>query len=418
MIPKIERLSRVYELQGFPYGLKHGLEYGRYGISRDLDTTYRGFLGVGATEVQAQIRRIFLDGYGVLLRLERVEALRKNHHELENEDSEDEEFNPLHVNRKSESSDEEAQYQHNDRRNNHSQRGANMRVDILVFEGRIQPDEFIDWILTVERVFDNQEIRDDLKPFISYSDVYKLATKVEKQLMEKEGRNSITYGVSRGYASNKANSSQSIKLVATKASHAPQTHDGGAGPSRTRQKSVQCFKCKGHGHISTDCPNQRVFTLFEEPIEEESQEFDSPPVFDEPLEQKDVIYGDTEELPVIQRTLAVDSIEDSAWLRHNIFHARCASHGKFPWPCHLLLGRPWQFNRWTIHDGLKNTYSFDKDGGKIVLGPSKYNVTPRKSEVEGNYFVSKSKFSEAFEKSKVAYALLIKDLRDNDQRPP
>ncbi|GKE52288.1 hypothetical protein Tco_1487444 [Tanacetum coccineum] len=23
MIPKIERLSRVYELQGFPYGLKH-----------------------------------------------------------------------------------------------------------------------------------------------------------------------------------------------------------------------------------------------------------------------------------------------------------------------------------------------------------------------------------------------------------
>ncbi|GKA08995.1 hypothetical protein Tco_0688326 [Tanacetum coccineum] len=37
-----------------------GLEYGRYGVSKVLDTAYRGFLG-------AQIRRIFLDGYGVLV---------------------------------------------------------------------------------------------------------------------------------------------------------------------------------------------------------------------------------------------------------------------------------------------------------------------------------------------------------------
>ncbi|GJS37873.1 hypothetical protein Tco_0536255 [Tanacetum coccineum] len=36
-----------------------GLEYGRYGVSKVLDTAYRGFLG-------AQIRRIFLDGYGIL----------------------------------------------------------------------------------------------------------------------------------------------------------------------------------------------------------------------------------------------------------------------------------------------------------------------------------------------------------------
>ncbi|GKG45178.1 hypothetical protein Tco_0495256, partial [Tanacetum coccineum] len=28
----------------------------------------------------------------------------------------------------------------------------------------------------------------------------------------------------------------------------------------------------------------------------------------------------------------------------------------------LLLGRPWQFDRRTIHDGMRNTYSFDKDG--------------------------------------------------------
>lgn len=26
--------------------------------------------------------------------------------------------------------------------------------------------------------------------------------------------------------------------------------------------------------------------------------------------------------------------------------------------CHLLLGRPWEFDRKIIHDGAKNTYSF------------------------------------------------------------
>ncbi|GJR23364.1 hypothetical protein Tco_0971891 [Tanacetum coccineum] len=36
-----------------------GLEYGRYGVSKVLDMTYQGFL-------RAQIRRIFVDGYGVL----------------------------------------------------------------------------------------------------------------------------------------------------------------------------------------------------------------------------------------------------------------------------------------------------------------------------------------------------------------
>ncbi|GJY32427.1 RNA-directed DNA polymerase [Tanacetum coccineum] len=171
-------------------------------------------------------------------------------------------------------------------------------------------------------------------------DVYKLATKVKKQLKEKEGQKSVVDGVSRGptqgYASNRANSSQSTKLIATKASHTPQTHDGGAGPSRTRKKSVQCFKA-----------------------------------------------------------LATDSTKDNVWLRHNIFHTRCTSDGKVGdviidsescenvvsetivknkyqdevWcdvvpmdACHLLLGRPWQFDRWTIHDGWRKTSSFNKDG--------------------------------------------------------
>jgi len=41
--------------------------------------------------------------------------------------------------------------------------------------------------------------------------------------------------------------------------------------------------------------------------------------------------------------------------------------------CHLLLGRPWQYNCQAIHDGFKNTYSFIKDDIKIVLTPLRHN---------------------------------------------
>ena len=36
---------------------------------------------------------------------------------------------------------------------------------------------------------------------------------------------------------------------------------------------------------------------------------------------------------------------------------------------HLLLGRPWQFDRKTIHDGFRNRFTIVKDGKTITLVP-------------------------------------------------
>ena len=41
--------------------------------------------------------------------------------------------------------------------------------------------------------------------------------------------------------------------------------------------------------------------------------------------------------------------------------------------CHLLLGRPWQFDRRVIHDGYSNRYSFVLNQQPISLKP----LTPR-----------------------------------------
>nr|GEV91233.1 reverse transcriptase domain-containing protein [Tanacetum cinerariifolium] len=196
-------------------------------------------------------------------------------------------------------------------------------------------------------------------------DVIVLATKIEKQLKEKETQKLTNYGfgrvLTREYSTNRGSGSQSTKLATSKSSLTLPNQEGADGPSPSKSKAVQCFKCKG-------------------------------------------------ELLVILKALAMDSIEDGVWLRHNIFHTRCTSLGKgcdviidsgscenvvsetmvkklslktkkHPRP-YKLYGRPWQFDRRTIHDGSKNTYFFDKDGGKIVLGPSKFNVMPRNAEFE------------------------------------
>ena len=40
---------------------------------------------------------------------------------------------------------------------------------------------------------------------------------------------------------------------------------------------------------------------------------------------------------------------------------------------HILLGRPWQFDRKATHDGFKNRYSFVKDSRTVTFVP----LTPR-----------------------------------------
>ena len=39
--------------------------------------------------------------------------------------------------------------------------------------------------------------------------------------------------------------------------------------------------------------------------------------------------------------------------------------------CHLLLGRPWQYDINVIHDGQMNTYTLEKNGRTHMLLPKK-----------------------------------------------
>ncbi|XP_022866404.1 uncharacterized protein LOC111386181 [Olea europaea var. sylvestris] len=82
--------------------------------------------------------------------------------------------------------------------------------------------------------------------------------------------------------------------------------------------------------------------------------------------------------------------------------------------CHLLLGRPWQFDRHSLHDGYTNTYNFLFGGKKIVLLPDKGSV-----QIVGNNanLLTRKKFETEMEESGVVYVLIGKSVDSKHEVP-
>ncbi|KAL5810614.1 hypothetical protein ACOSQ4_027182 [Xanthoceras sorbifolium] len=76
--------------------------------------------------------------------------------------------------------------------------------------------------------------------------------------------------------------------------------------------------------------------------------------------------------------------------------------------CHLLLGRPWQYDHKVRHDGFKNTHTFLYENMSIVLLPSKPTDKPRATERSN--LLSFSKFKLEIQKANTIYLLLSKEV--------
>ena len=74
--------------------------------------------------------------------------------------------------------------------------------------------------------------------------------------------------------------------------------------------------------------------------------------------------------------------------------------------CHLLLGRPWQYDRHTNHDGRKNTYNLYKDGQHYTLLPMKEKVILKTPTIQPNSLLIVKKFAQETLATGVVYMLL------------
>ena len=76
--------------------------------------------------------------------------------------------------------------------------------------------------------------------------------------------------------------------------------------------------------------------------------------------------------------------------------------------CHLLLGRPWQYDRKVHHDGFKNTYSFVFQETKIVLLPSSPTEKMR-AHGDNTNLLSYAKFELEVKETDTVYVLVGKE---------
>ncbi|CAA7017008.1 unnamed protein product [Microthlaspi erraticum] len=101
---------------------------------------------------------------------------------------------------------------------------------------------------------------------------------------------------------------------------------------------------------------------------------------------------------------------------------------------HLILGRPWQYDRETVHDGRRNTYSFLFENRKIVLIPSPPEAltttlptrdkvcaaAEKKAAQRSTLFCSRSVFESEFCEEGVVWALIATTptTSDTTEAPP
>lgn len=84
--------------------------------------------------------------------------------------------------------------------------------------------------------------------------------------------------------------------------------------------------------------------------------------------------------------------------------------------CHILLGRPWQFDRKVVHDGMTNVYKVNKNGKiktLLPLPPSKIlNTKPKPTEnlLCGSVFLGRKKFECEMGKGQIIFVLISREL--------
>ncbi|GJW84129.1 putative reverse transcriptase domain-containing protein [Tanacetum coccineum] len=271
--------------------------------------------------------------------------------------------------------------------------------DGLEFDGNtLNPEGFIVWLVAVEEVFEFKDIpenkrvslittklretndqlvsryigglrvqiMDSVNMFdpVTLSDAYQRALAFEKQ-NRRVGSSSSPTITGGSYGSGNVTSQ-----------FVPNQTKVGGGNTRPISKGVgssglKCFNCGEPSHRQSECKNAGKRHLF---IDEEwedngvaDDDYEERPVFDDDQYEEEIVSGDVGVnlmVTVSKRVLVAFSVgttyKDNVWCDVVPMDA-----------CYLLLGRPWEYDRNTTHNGRANTYSFLFDGVKITLMPNK-----------------------------------------------
>ncbi|GKA17092.1 RNA-directed DNA polymerase [Tanacetum coccineum] len=300
-------------------------------------------------------------------------------------------------------------------------RSLGLKIEVPEFMGKVHPDDFFDWLSTVKQVFDVRDIPNKLKVKLMTIKLRQHASlwwdHVNKRRRIEGKLKNITVeevinefdrlcmrcdvvkeedqvvarflGVLKPEIADiiKAKSKGFTSRFTLPTRIAPHTTPKIAPTTPTTLAAGNTReKCSGLGHYARDCPNLKTLAFVPD---------DAGLIYDTDAELKLDEPGD--ELVYPDRGEALFSIgknyKDEVW--YEVIPMDVA---------YILLGRPWQFDRKTKHDGFQNTYSFKKDGVNITLVPLDYCQT----QAEGsNLFMKKTDFEGLMNTTPYVFTLVV-----------
>ncbi|GJS65037.1 putative nucleotidyltransferase, ribonuclease H [Tanacetum coccineum] len=172
-------------------------------------------------------------------------------------------------------------------------------------------------------------------------------------------------------------------------------------------------------------------------------DYEEPLVFDDDQYEEEVVSGDVGVNLMVRRSCLTPKAVGDDWLKHNIFQSTCTILGKGGevtvskrvlvafsvgttykdnvWcdvvpmdACHLLLGRIWEYDRNTTHNGRANTYSFLFNGVKITLMPNKPKELVNKAT---GTLLTLSQFQDELEMGDDVFVLIGKEVAKDSEIP-
>ncbi|XP_031401155.1 uncharacterized protein LOC116211083 [Punica granatum] len=336
----------------------------RRGANVNVVPVKRDLRDVKVDELRRQVRQL-------QQQLERLQATNRNEQYHGSEiHEEDEEENPFHE--ESDSSNERASLRH------YGHEDYSVKVDILDFKGHLNPEDFINLLATVELVFKYKSIPEDKKVKLvaiklkKHSSIWwenltrrrarerkrQIATweKMKRELKKKFLLTNYVQDIfCRIYdfkqdeltAEEYIAEFEQLLMKGDVVEPEEQTIARYLSGLRFEIRNIvqlqpywtfedvvklavrveKQLKEKGaHKILGKEGVLNQIVSLVEE--DDGEPIYDSYPSKQNEVDHEEITNGDQGEAFVVQRILRADHVEDDKWLRHNIFHTQCTSHGK------------------------------------------------------------------------------------------
>ncbi|XP_056855037.1 uncharacterized protein LOC130504448 [Raphanus sativus] len=307
----------------------------------------------------------------------------------------------------------------------------------------------------------NRDIMDRLEVhhYVEMEELLHKAIMFEQQLKRRSYKSS--YGASKPHYQKDEKTRESRPFSKPKVEE--QIAKGKEVATASKSRDIKCYKCKGYGHYASSCSNKRVILIrengdieSEEEVSESEEERVEMPTRGELLvtrrtlnlqaktdgdEQREnlfhtrcMVHGKVCSLVIdggsctnVASETMVEKLGLKVIKRPTAYKLQWLNHegelevkhqvkvplsiGKYeeeilcdvlPMDAgHILLGKPWQSDRRTLHDGFTNRYSFEYKGKKTVLVP----LTPQEVHLD-QIALKKNRASSESKKKQQANILL------------